>query len=124
MKQLIPIVALALLGACGQGASSDDKAQAAAAPAGPHSNAAPGTYTYTNAKGQMVISYLSDDNTYTNWVAGAMVERGKWSIKDNKSCFAPENGEEHCASDGPMGADGTFTTTPDGGAPITVTKTA
>jgi hypothetical protein len=123
MKSVLPIVALAMLAACNQAAPGDDQAKAAAAPAGPHSNAAPGTFTYTNAKGQMVTSFLSDDGTYTDWVAGAMTERGKWAVKDNKSCFTPENGKEQCNSDGPMGSDGSFTSTPDGGAPYTVTKT-
>jgi hypothetical protein len=123
MKRILPIVGLAMLAACNQAAPSDDAAQAAAAPAGPHSNAAPGTFTYTDAKGQMVTSFLAEDGTYTDWVAGAMTERGKWAVKDNKSCFTPENGKEQCTSDSPMGADGTFTATPDEGAPYKVTKT-
>jgi hypothetical protein len=124
MKTLLPIVGLAMLAACSQSsAPTADKAEAAA-PAGPHSNAKPGTYVHTDAKGAMVTTFLSDDGLYTNWVAGAMVERGKWAVEDNKTCFHPENGKAYCGSDGPIGKDGSYTVTPDEGAPYTVTKTS
>jgi hypothetical protein len=122
MKSLLPLVALAMLAACNQSSPVADKAQAATPAAGPHSNAAPGTYVYTDAKGSMVTAFLSDDGLYTNWIAGAMVERGKWAIENNKTCFHPENSEVRCQSDGPMAADGSYTVTPDKGAPYTVTK--
>jgi hypothetical protein len=127
MRKVVSIVALAALAACGQGNSTTDNKQAAAAPAvaaGPHSNAAPGTYTQVKADGSMVITHLEADGTYTDWVAGAMTESGKWAVKDNKTCFTPADGKERCSSDGPMGADGSFTVTPDEGTPYTVTKTA
>jgi hypothetical protein len=121
MKSILPIVGLALLGACNQASPVAEKAQAAT-PAGPHSNAAPGTFVYTDAKGSMVTAFLSDDGLYTDWIAGAMVERGKWAVENNKTCFHPENGKPRCQSDGPIGKDGSYTVTPDEGAPYTVTK--
>jgi hypothetical protein len=123
MSKLLPIIALAMLAACNQAAPGVEKAQAAAAPAGPHSNAAPGTYTHT-ANGHMTISHLESDGSYTDWVAGELKESGKWAIEDNKTCFTPDKGEKRCTSDGPMAADGTYTATPDQGQPYTVTKTA
>ncbi|MBO0749105.1 MAG: hypothetical protein J2O44_01560 [Porphyrobacter sp.] len=122
MIKLLPILGLAMLAACNQGPA--DKAQAAAAPAGPHSNAAPGTYTHTAADGTMVITHLEGDGSYTDWVAGEMREAGKWSVDNNKTCFHPNKGAARCGSDGPMGPDGSYTVTPDQGAPYTVTKTA
>jgi hypothetical protein len=122
MNRIIPIAALALLAACNQSASGD-KAKAATAAAAPHSNAAPGTFTHVAAGGSMIITHLEGDGSYTDWVAGEMKESGKWAIEDNKTCFHPTNGKARCSTDGPMGADGTYTTTPDEGAPYTVTKT-
>lgn len=121
MKILLPIAALAVLAACNQSAPA---AEAQAAPAAPHSNAAPGTYTEHRADHSMVITHLDADGSYTNWVAGAMVESGKWAVEDNKTCYHPAKGEPRCGADGPMGSDGTYTVKPDKGAPYTVTKTA
>jgi hypothetical protein len=124
MKIILPIAALAMLAACGQSASGDEQTKkAAAAPAGPHSNAGPGTFIMTSADGTMTTAFLKDDGTYTNWVAGEMKEAGKWSIENNKTCFTPDKGEKRCSSDGPIGPDGTWTSTPDTGAPYTVRKT-
>lgn len=124
MRNILPVLALAALAACNQGQSSGDQAQAAAAPAGPHSNAAPGTFMRTNADGSHVTEFLRSDGTYTDWVAGAQTEAGKWAVKDNKTCFTPDKGNETCSSDSRIGTDGTFTETPDTGAPYTVEKTA
>ena len=122
MKTFLPFIGLVLLGACNQAAPEPDKAQAAAAPTGPHSNAAPGTYTHTDAKGSMITTFMAEDKTYTDWVAGGMTERGKWAVENNKTCFHPETGKVHCQSDGPAAKDGSYTVTPDEGAPYTLTK--
>ena len=123
MKILIPIAALALLAGCGQSAPGPEKAQAAAVPAGPHSNAGPGTFVMTGADGSMTTAFLKDDGTYTDWIAGEMKESGKWAIENNKTCFHPDKGHARCGSDGPIGADGSYTVTPDSGAPYQVRKT-
>ena len=126
MKILLPIAALGLLAACGQSAPKQGEAKAAdaaAAPAGPHSNAAPGTFVMTGADGTMTTVFLKDDGTYTNWVAGEMKEAGKWAIEDNKTCFHPDKGEARCGSDGPVGEDGSYTVTPDAGEPYEMRKT-
>lgn len=122
MKILLPIVALATLAACDQSVPADGEAKAATAPAGPHSNAAPGTFVMTGSDGSMTTAFLKDDGTYTMWVAGAMTESGKWAIEDNKTCFHPEKGEARCTTDGPIGEDGSYTATPDHGAPYKVSK--
>jgi len=124
MKLLLPIAALAMLAACNSSAPGVDKAKVAAAPAGPHSNAAPGTFILTGADGSMTTAFLKSDGTYTDWVAGAMTESGKWAVENNKTCFHPDKGEARCSTDGPVGADGTYTETPDKGAAYTVSKTA
>ena len=126
MIKFVPLIGLAMLAACNQAASDDGKAQAAAPPAatGPHSNAAPGTYTHTAANGSMVTTFMAEDKTYTDWVAGAMTERGKWAVENDKTCFHPETGKVHCQSDGPPAKDGSYTVTPDEGAPYTLSKTA
>jgi len=124
MIKFVPLFGLAMLAACNQAGSDGDKAKdaAPAVATGPHSNAAPGTYTHTDAKGSMVTTFMADDKTYTDWVAGALTERGKWAVENNKTCFHPERGKEYCESDGPVGKDGSYTVTPDEGAPYTVTK--
>lgn len=121
MRIILPIAALAALAACGQAKSNDEAAQA---PAAPHSNAQAGTFMRTNADGSLVTEIFKGDGTYTNWAGGAMTESGKWAVKDNKTCFTPDGGQERCAADGPVGADGTFTETPDGGPAYKVEKTA
>ena len=113
---------LAMMAGCSQGAPAGDKAQAAEAPAGPH--AAPGTFVRTGADGKMTTVFLAKDDTYTSWVGGAMTESGKWAVKDNKNCFTPAKGAATCSADGPIAADGSFTETPDQGAPYTVRKSA
>lgn len=123
MKTVLSIAAIAMLAACNQSAPGGDTAKAATAPAAPHSNAAPGTFVMTGANGAMTTVFLKADGTYTDWVAGAMTESGKWAVKDNKTCFTPDKGTERCAADGPVGADGSYTETPDQGAPYTVRKT-
>ncbi|MGZ3259592.1 MAG: hypothetical protein ACXU6Q_10455, partial [Croceibacterium sp.] len=84
MKIFMPVVGLAMLAACNQAAPGVDKSKGTAAPAGPHSNAAPGTFILTGADGSMTTAFLKSDGTYTDWVAGAMTESGKWAIENNK----------------------------------------
>jgi hypothetical protein len=120
MKTIAALFALAALAACGQ--SQTDKA--ATASAAPHSNAVPGTFVRTNADGSLVTEFLKSDGTYTLRVGGELTESGKWAGKDNKTCFTPDKGKETCSTDSPVGADGTFTETPDGGTPYKVEKTA
>lgn len=122
MIKYLPIAGLAVLAACNQAAPGVDEAQAAAAPTGPHSNAAPGTYTHTS-DGHMIITHLESDGSYTDWVAGEMKESGKWAVENNKTCYHPDKGEARCTSDGPVAADGSYTATPDQGEPYTVSKT-
>ena len=124
MRKILPIVALAALAACGQAKSTDDTAKAAAAPAAPHSQAVAGTFMRTNADGSMVTEFLAKDGTYTDWVAGAQTESGKWAVKDNKTCFTPKDGKERCAADGAVGSDGSFTETPEDAPAYKVEKTA
>jgi hypothetical protein len=121
MREILPIVALAALVACGQAKSNDEAAQT---PAAPHSNAQAGTFMRTNADGSLLTEILKDDGSYTYWAGGAMTESGKWAVKDNKTCFTPEDGTERCATDGAVGSDGTFTETPDGAPAYKVEKTA
>jgi len=124
MNKLLPIVTMALLAGCGQSAPAGDKTPAAAAPAGPHSNAAPGTFVLTGADGSMTTVFLKADGTYTDWVAGGMTESGKWAVEDNKTCYHPDQGKARCSVDSPVGPDGSYTETPDEGAPYKVSKTA
>ncbi|HTK72305.1 MAG TPA: hypothetical protein VL331_07420 [Croceibacterium sp.] len=126
MRKVVPILALAALSACGQSQPAGDTAAAAEPPAAtaPHSNAAPGTYVRTAVDGSMTTIRLQPDGTYSNWVAGAQTETGKWAVKNDKTCFTPDGGKEQCSSDGPIQPDGRFRVTPDQGAAYTLTKTA
>ena len=127
MRTILSIASLAALAACGQGNSSTDQAAAPADPpaaTSPHSNAAPGIYVRTAQNGSITRTMLQANGTYSNWVAGAQTETGKWAVKNNESCFTPDGGKESCNSDGPMQPDGRFRVTPDNGDPYTVQKTA
>jgi hypothetical protein len=119
------MLVLSALAGCGQ--SKADAPQAAAEPpaaTGPHSNAAPGPYVRTAADGSTTTLQLQGDGTYSTWVAGAQTETGKWAVKNNESCFTPDQGKERCASDGPIQSDGRFRVTPDQGDAYTLQKTA
>lgn len=127
MRKIVSIAALAALAACGQIQSADEQSKAPADPpaaTAPHSNAAPGTYVRTTADGSMTTTMLQGDGTYSTWVAGAQTEVGKWAVKNNETCFTPDQGKQRCGSDGPMQPDGRFRVTPDQGDPYTLQKTA
>lgn len=127
MRKTLPIVALVALAACGQANSPTKQAAAPAEPpaaTSPHSDAAPGTYVRTATDGTMTTIRLQPDHTYSDWVAGAETETGKWAVKNNESCFTPDNGKETCSSDGPIQPDGRFRVTPDSGGAYTLQKTA
>ena len=129
MKKLVLIAAVAALSACNQNKAEPAPAASEAAAPTPAASALPaaadmaGTYEF-DYKGKATTSVMKADGTYEDSQDGKVTETGKWTVKDNKSCFTPEKGKEQCTSDGPMGSDGTFTVTPDEGAPYTVTKTA
>ena len=127
MKRLALLMATAALAACGQSQTDEApaaEASTAAAPI-PTSNASPGTYEVTAADGTKTTSVLNDDHTYVDKQGGQETEAGSWTIVGGKTCFTPSEGANavaRCYTDGPIGADGTFTATPDQGDPIKVKK--
>lgn len=127
MKNLALCLALAALAACGQSqtASSTTRGVAAAPAPAPTSHAGPGTYSVTEIDGTKMTTVFADDHTYTNTVHGQRTEAGTWAIVGGRTCLTPSQGEgavARCYTDGPVGRDGTFITTPDHGDPLTVKK--
>jgi len=100
-------------------------AAAPAATAG--SNAEPGTYAVTDAKGVKSTTMIMADGTYMDADAsGKTTAKGKWtSPASMQTCFTPDSGKKVCYTESQKAADGTFTATPDDNSgTVTVKKTA
>ena len=119
MKKLVILAGFALLAACGAkkdtaadaAASDSAAASAAATPAAVHSPA-PGSYDVTNPDGKVHITTLIADGTFVQRETGGKVmDKGKWAVRDGKTCFASDKGSEECYVDSMPGADGSFTAT-------------
>jgi hypothetical protein len=127
MRKMMICAAVLALGACQQAeapATEEAAATEAAPPAASAAQLAPGTYEVTMADGMKITTEVKADGTYEDRdAAGKVTEKGTWAVTDGKSCFDPE-GEDAvvCHVDGPVGADGSFTATPDKGDPVTVKK--
>lgn len=126
MRKWIGLTAVAMLAACSQ----------AEAPA-PEDNIAdtesvestiaigPGVYQVAADDGRMGQTVMKDDGTYTDTDPdGNVTETGTYNIDGDRICFDPEDDDsDYCFTNGPMGADGVFSATPDGEMePITVTR--
>lgn len=120
MKNLALVASLALLASCGSGdpapeatASTDATlpmdAAATPAAAGP----TPGSYDVTGPDGTKMVVTLMADGTYVDRdLSDKVVEKGKWAVKDGKTCFDDDGDKaEVCYTDSAPAADGSFTAT-------------
>lgn len=138
MKKFLVLGAVALLAACGSkpdttapaGGTTDAAMGAASAPAMGEASAPamaaeapkPGVYDVTDAAGTKVVStILADGGWIDRDAAGKVVAKGKYALKDGKTCFTDEKGKEDCYTAGTPGADGVTDYT---GADGKVTKVA
>ena len=128
MKKLIIVAAIGLLAACGAktdpaaetAASEAAAASAAAIPAAVHTPAA-GSYDVTAPDGTKTVTTLMADGAYVDRDAADKVNaKGKWAVRDGKTCFAPEKGAEECYLDTMPAADGSFTATDSKGVVVQV----
>ena len=103
-------------------------AETAAPVASATSQAIPGTYDVTDAKGTKTTTMIMADGTYMDQDAsGKTTAKGKWdSPTDMHTCFTPDNGgKKVCYTESKTAADGTFTVTPDDNSgTLTVRKRA
>lgn len=139
MKKLVLVAGLSVaLAACGDNAAPTEEPTAteAAAPTEATVETASrdvptGTFEYMS-DGDMTITEVKPDGTYTDSKEGEVIESGTWKQDaEGRACFTettPPAGEESktvCFTTGETQADGTFTATPDdGGEVLTVKKTA
>ncbi|HEU0311160.1 MAG TPA: hypothetical protein VFR36_08090 [Sphingomicrobium sp.] len=132
---LLAAVAVVALVGCQQPAESSDEAAAAndvtavAPEATPTAmvtanGTTPGTFEVTAKDGTKSQTVLREDGTYSDMDAsGAEVAKGTWTVTDGKTCFDPDGDEgATCYAETAVGADGSFTATPDEGDPVTVKK--
>jgi hypothetical protein len=84
----------------------------------------PGTFEVTAKDGTKTQTILREDGTYSDMDAsGAETTKGTWNVADGKTCFDPDGDEgPTCYTETAVGADGSFTATPDKGDPVTVKK--
>jgi hypothetical protein len=96
----------------------------AAAPMVTANGSPPGTYDVIMKNGTKNQSKLLADGTYVDMDAtGKETGKGTWNVTGGKTCFDPEGAEgPTCYTEGAVGADGSFTATPDKGDPVTVKK--
>ncbi len=119
MKKFVIVASIALLAACGSkpDAAADAAASEAAAASAAVAPAAvftptPGTYDVTLPGGGTTTNTLMADGVFVRRDAkGTVTDKGKWAVKDGKTCFAPETGAEECYTDSMPAADGSFTAT-------------
>ncbi|MDP3675099.1 MAG: hypothetical protein Q8R44_08380 [Novosphingobium sp.] len=124
MKNLAMFAGLALLASCGSEAPAPEASapadaampmDAAATPAA--AGPTPGSYDVTGPDGTKLVATLMADGTYVDRdEAGKVLEKGKWAVKDGKTCFDDEGDKpEVCYTDSAPAADGSFSATaPDG----------
>jgi hypothetical protein len=83
----------------------------------------PGTYDVTMKDGTKSKTVLNADGTYVDTDAKGKETKGSWNVTDGKTCFDPDGNEgPSCYSEGPVGADGSFTATSAKGETVTVKK--
>lgn len=115
MKKFVIVASIALLAACGSkpDAAVDTAAvdEAAATPAAVFTPT-PGTYDVTPPGGTTATNTLMADGVFVRRDAkGTVTAKGKWAVRDGKTCFVPETGAEECYTDSMPAADGSFTAT-------------
>ncbi len=101
--------------------AASEAAVAAPAPAAPTLPPA-GDYESTSADGKTkTVTTINADGTYSERVNGGLPVAGVIKLVDGKSCFDPSGKvEATCYTDGPVAADGSFTSTSDKGETETV----
>ena len=130
MKKIVLLSGLALLTACSKPAptaDATDEPSAAASQANASSAAAtppPGTYQVKMPDGKTTTTTIAADGTYVDMAAGKETEKGKFAVRDGKTCFTPTGGTETCYIDSPPGADGSWITTGPKGEKYTITPPA
>ena len=83
----------------------------------------PGTFEVTMKDGTKSKATLMADGTYADTDPKGKETKGTWNVTGGKTCFDPEGAEgPMCYAESAVGADGSFTATPDKGDPVTVKK--
>lgn len=128
MKKLILLAGIAALAACtGKEPAAEEttaagaaSSETAAAPA-PAPAIAPGSYDVTYPDGTKGVDTLMADGSYVSRdSADKVTDKGKWAVKDGKTCFAAEGKAEECFAVSAPAADGSFTGTGADGSVVQV----
>jgi len=133
---LLVAAAIAALGGCQKPATTSNEtnetAAANSAATSPAPAAAaivtangstPGTFEVTTKDGAKGKAVLMADGTYLDTDPKGKETKGAWNVTGGKTCFDPDGAEgPTCYAETPVGADGSFTATPDKGDPVTVKK--
>lgn len=83
----------------------------------------PGTFEVTMKDGTKSKATLMADGTYGDTDPKGKETKGTWNVTGGKTCFDPDGAEgPMCYTESAVGADGSFTATPDKGDPVTVKK--
>ena len=118
MKKLILLAGIAALAACSGKEPAAEETAAAEAPAAevaaaPAAGPTPGSYDVTGPDGAKLVATLMADGSYVQRdEADKVLEKGKWAVKDGKTCFDDDTAKaEVCFTDSAPAADGSFTAT-------------
>ncbi len=129
MNKLILLVGVAALASCsGKEPAADETAAAGAAASETTATASapapaitPGSYDVTYPDGTKGVDTLMADGSYVSRdSADKVTDKGKWAVKDGKTCFAAEGKAEECFAVSAPAADGSFTGTGADGAVVQV----
>ncbi len=126
MNKLILLVGIAALASCsGKESAAEETAAAGASSsetaAAPAPAIAPGSYDVSYPDGTKGVDTLMADGSYVSRdSADKVTDKGKWAVKDGKTCFTAEGKAEECFAVSAPAADGSFTGTGADGAVVQV----
>lgn len=123
MRKIAIAASLIVLAACSKSEAPapapSSEAASEAAMAAPTPTA--GSYDVTAPDGSKGTTVLNADGTYTDTDSKGKVVKGKWAMKDGKTCFTPEGQADECYTESQRAADGSFTATDAKGQTVKVT---
>lgn len=123
MRIVVVLLAACLAISCAE-EPADESDELAAGPVTTANGSPPGTYYVASADGSASLVTLNADGTYSQITPeGTYPAQGNFQVVDGKTCFRVHQvgAETLCYTETARAGDGSYTATPDGGEPLTVT---
>lgn len=123
MRKPVMIALTCMVAACSQGPATENE-EAGTTVSTTANGSPPGTYHVASADGTASLVTLNADGTYSQVTPeGTFPAQGTFEVVDGETCFKVRQvgAEPNCYAETERAADGSYTATPDGGDPLTVT---